>query len=240
MRGPGGPVLVIGSTDGIGLALVRALVARGDEVIGIGRREAASEGPRHEHVVVDVTVPEYPARLCEIFERRRPTTAIHCAGIGSGFDPADLSGEVACIRTNLLSAVETAAALVPAWRAAGIPGHLVALSSLADLVVLPESPSYAASKVGLSRYLRGLGIALQPEGIAVTNIRFGFVDTKMAKGSWRPFMVSRERAAEVVLRALAHRRAVVSFPWRALWLVTVVRWAQALGLALRPIQRTTR
>ena len=43
------------------------------------------------------------------------------------------------------------------------------------------APSYSASKAGLSSWLGGLALALRPRGVHVTNVRLGFVDTKMAK-----------------------------------------------------------
>ena len=39
-------------------------------------------------------------------------------------------------------------------------------------------------------------MALKPRGVHVTNLRFGFVDTKMAKGDVKPFMMSVEKAVD--------------------------------------------
>src|SRR5262249_55883688 len=77
-------------------------------------------------------------------------------------------------------------------------GHFIGVSSLGDELVSPQAPSYFASKAGFSNYLGGLRLALKSKGINVTNIRFGFVDTKMAKGEFRPFMMSVERAVDHV------------------------------------------
>ena len=52
-----------------------------------------------------------------------------------------------------------------------------------------EAPSCHASKAGFTNYLDGLAIALKPRGVHVTDVRFGFVDTKMAKGDVKPFMM---------------------------------------------------
>jgi NAD(P)-dependent dehydrogenase (short-subunit alcohol dehydrogenase family) len=71
-----------------------------------------------------------------------------------------------------------------------------------------------ASKAGLSSYLGGLALALRPRGVQVTNVRFGFVDTKMAKYHVRPFMITAERAAGVVVRCLRRRPAQVTYPRR--------------------------
>ena len=43
------------------------------------------------------------------------------------------------------------------------------------------------------------------KGIKVTNVRFGFVDTKMAKGDVKPFMMTVDRAARHVIDCI-HRK----------------------------------
>jgi hypothetical protein len=60
--------------------------------------------------------------------------------------------------------------------------------------------------------LLGLRIALRPHGVAVTTVRFGFVDTKMAKGAIRPMMIPVAEAVDVVMRCIRRRPAVVSYP----------------------------
>jgi len=57
-----------------------------------------------------------------------------------------------------------------------------------------------------------MAIVLRPRGVAVTNVRFGFVDTKMAKAPQRPMMMSRAAAARHVLRCLERRPAQLSVP----------------------------
>jgi short-subunit dehydrogenase len=123
---------------------------------------------------------------------------------------------------NLRAAVSTAAIVLPGMIAAR-QGSLIVLSSLADVLVSSEYPSYNASKAALSSYFEGLGTALRSSGVAVGHIRFGFVDTKMAKARIRPLMVSRQVAAGVVLRALRKRQRRVSFPVRMALLVGLGR-----------------
>lgn len=67
---------------------------------------------------------------------------------------------------------------------------IIGVSSLAVELLSAEAPSYHASKAGFSNYLGGLALALKPKGVYVTNVRLGFVDTKMAKGDFNPFMMS--------------------------------------------------
>jgi NAD(P)-dependent dehydrogenase (short-subunit alcohol dehydrogenase family) len=216
--------LIIGGSDGIGLAVVRGLLARGWAVAGCSRSPSPVDHPALTHRVVDVRASGFSSVLAELVATGGPLDAcIYCAGIGERLDPLDLGSDVATFEVNLMGALRTAAAVVPAMVRAG-KGHLVVLSSQADEVVSATSPSYGASKAGVSAYFEGLGLALRRRGVRVTNVRLGFVETKMAKGRFRPFQVSADRAASVVLHALEAPALRVTFPLRTAVLVAVGRW----------------
>jgi short-subunit dehydrogenase len=123
----------------------------------------------------------------------------------------DLSSQTQALEVNLIGAARTVEAVVPGMIAAG-GGHFVGLSSLADVTVSSEAFGYAASKAGLSTYLLGLRMAMRPHGVAVTTVRFGFVDTKMAKAAFRPMMIPVAEAVDVLVRCIRRRPAVVSYP----------------------------
>ena len=210
---PGRRVLVVGNSDGIGLALTRRLVAEGSTVVGLSRRPSPVQGIGYHHVVADVAAPDYRAVLEALLASQAPFDAcVYCAGIGELFDPHNLAREAEVVRVNLVGAIETASVVLPPMIAAG-RGHFVGLSSIGD-GVSSAAPSYAASKAGMSSYLGGLALALRPRGVQITNVRFGFVDTKLAKYPVRPFMITVERAAGVVIRCLERRPAQVTYPWR--------------------------
>jgi NAD(P)-dependent dehydrogenase (short-subunit alcohol dehydrogenase family) len=202
--------LVVGNTDGIGLALTRRLLEDGWEVVGVSRRAAGFEHRGYQHRVADVTDEDYPAALDGA---GRLDLCVYCAGVGDLLDLADLPAQTRALRVNLLGAARTVEAVVPGMLAAG-GGHFIGLSSLADVMISAEAPGYAASKAGLSTYLMGLGKALRGHGVAVSAVRFGFVDTKMAKGPAKPMMISTGEAVEVLLRCIRRRPAVVSYPRR--------------------------
>ncbi len=220
-------VCVIGCSDGIGLATVQALLADGWAVVGLSRSVSPVHDAHYRHETVDVTAREYSWQLSAVLAEAPLDALIYCAGVGERLDLANLEREVKVFEINLLAAVATAAVAVPVMLAAG-GGHLIVLSSLADSLVSAETPSYNASKAALSNYFDGLGLRLRQNNIAVSFIRFGFVDTKMAKSPARPFMVSRQRAAQVVLRTLRTRQRRVSFPWQMRVLVAVLPAWQAL------------
>jgi short-subunit dehydrogenase len=220
---------VVGSSDGIGLATAQALLAEGWSVLGVSRSASALQHDRYLHFQRDVTTEGYRELLREQ-SAQAFDALIYCAGIGEPLAFEELARELHVFEVNLMAAVATAAIALPAMLAAK-RGHLIVLSSLADVLVSSEYPSYSASKAAVSSYFSGLGEALRTSGVVVSHIRFGFVDTKMAKARLRPFMVSREVAAKVVLRTVAERRRRVSYPQRMALLATVLQFLQAVKRA---------
>jgi len=199
--------LVIGSSDGIGRRVVERLRDAGVQVTGISRTAGDTVD-----AVLDVCAPDYRARLGELCAARGPfDAAVYCAGTGELLDVAALGAQRAAFEVNLLGAVDSFEVLAPPWLERRT-GHFVVLSSLADHMLGPTAPGYNASKAGVSSYFESLALAMKPRGVAITNLRFGFVDTKLAKAPQRPFMMSRDRAARTVERVLARRPMRKSTP----------------------------
>jgi NAD(P)-dependent dehydrogenase (short-subunit alcohol dehydrogenase family) len=217
--------LIIGNSDGIGLHSTRRLLDRGWQVTGVSRRASPVKHAGYRHHVLDVSQRDYVERLCAILGQGPVDTCIYCAGIGGPPDPNDLGSDVHVFEVNLMGALRTAQAIVPAMVAAG-RGHLVVLSSQADVLVLPSAPSYAASKAALSSYFEGLGLALRPRGVAVSNLRLGFVDTKMARATVRPLMYTLDQAVDVVETVLRKRPLRLTRP---LSMAVLVRLLACLG-----------
>lgn len=218
--------LVIGGSDGVGLALVRRLLGAGWRVAGVSRSPGRVEDPGYEHTVADVTDPGYRGVLGELWDGSGPfDLCVYCAGVGDSFDAGELSEQGVVFAVNLMGAVATVEVLAPRMVAAG-GGHIIGLSSLADRLVSPEAPAYAASKAGMSSYLMSLAVALRPHGVAVTQVRFGFVDTKMAKADRKPFLMTAERAADILMRGVHTRPPRISRPRR---MAVALALARAVG-----------
>jgi short-subunit dehydrogenase len=178
--------------------------------------------------VRDVASPGFTETLERLWlEEGGFDACIYCAGIGSVLKLPNLSNEARVFDVNLTAMVRTMEVLVPRWieRRAG---HFIGLSSLADCFYNTDAPSYSASKAGFSHYLVSMALKLRGYGITVTNVRFGFVDTKMAQASRRPLMITPEMAATHVLRCLERRPVQLSVPKLAAGFVQGVRWIQSL------------
>ena len=221
-------ILLIGNSDGIGAAVTRALIARGELVVGLSRSSSplGPNGPRH--VVQDIAAPEYPQVLQHLLATEGPFDAcIFCAAIGSELRLPDLSQEARVIEVNFTAMVRTLAVVMPGWIEAQ-QGHFIGLSSLADDFYNSDSPAYTASKAGFSNYLVSLALKLRPSGVFITNIRFGFVDTKLPKASWKPLMMTADQAATYVLKCLRTRPIQLSVPKIAGAAIHAIRWVQSV------------
>jgi NAD(P)-dependent dehydrogenase (short-subunit alcohol dehydrogenase family) len=208
--------VVVGNSDGIGLAVTRSMLEEGWRVVGISRRPSpiasCEDGVPYAHHELDVCGADYGQRLERIVaEIGAIDVCVYCAGIGQFLDLEAMREQRTVFETNLLGAVVTAEVILPSM-VTRKRGHLIGLSSQADSLIDAHAPSYAASKAGLSSYLEGLALACRPHGVCVTNLRFGFVDTKLAKATLRPFMLSKEQAARRILRDIERRPLRDTYP----------------------------
>jgi len=204
--------VIIGNSDGIGRAVTQRLLDAGWSVTGLSRSDSDVSHERYAHHVIDVTAPDYLRVLAGCLDATGGVElCVYAAGIGEFLEVDDVGPQTRTLEVNLIGAARTLEVVVPAMVAAGT-GHIVGLSSLADVAPSGLAPAYAASKAGLSTYLLGLATALRPHGVTVTTVRFGFVDTKMAKSPVAPGKISVERAVDVLMEVVRTRPTVVSRP----------------------------
>jgi len=198
-------VLIIGNSDGIGLSITKELLKREWEIIGISRSKSPIEDPSYKHFVSEVQQDKYLEKLKSILQNDEPIDlCIYCAGIGELLDITNMEKDIMVLEVNLIGMVKTASCVIPMMVKRG-KGHFIGLSSVADEMLSSEAPSYHASKAGLSNYLEGLALALKPRGVNITNVRFGFINTKMAKGDVKPFMMTVEDATQHLLSCIEKR-----------------------------------
>ncbi|MBX3160829.1 MAG: SDR family NAD(P)-dependent oxidoreductase [Deltaproteobacteria bacterium] len=218
--------IVIGASSGIGEALARRLAGAGWQVVGMARRAGPTGlGERYRHVLADVRAPDFTDKLADAFVD--VDACVYCTGIGELLELPELAHDRDVFATNLVGMVAAAEVAIPRMLSRG-KGHFIGLSSQADRVVSDDAPSYAASKAGMSSYLEGLAYACKGRGVAVTNVRFGFVDTAMAKSTVKPFMITADKAARVVERALVKRPIRITHPWRMAALLWMLGWGRTV------------
>ncbi|MDH3240506.1 MAG: SDR family NAD(P)-dependent oxidoreductase [Alphaproteobacteria bacterium] len=117
----------------------------------------------------------------------------------------------------------------------GIRGQIAIMSSLAGFRGMPTAPAYCASKAALCSFGEGLRQALVRSGVKVSVICPGFVRSPMTATNDfpMPFLMTGERAARIIQRGLARRRARITFPRRlaaAVWIFAALppAWSDPL------------
>ncbi len=125
------------------------------------------------------------------------------------------------VRTNLLASSYCIEAALPLLRKGTAP-HLVGMASSVTYVPLPRAEAYGASKAGLRYLFESLRIDLADEGIEVTIISPGFVDTPLTAKNDFPMPLSWpvDKAARHIFARLKDRPLEIAFPalfMAALW-----------------------
>ena len=222
--------LLIGNSDGIGLATTNRLLEQGWEIVGISRSKSPINNASYNHQIADVSSVDFKEQLDSLIRNGPFSLCIYFVGIGELLDPVDMSSEAHVIDVNFTGMVKTSAAVIPNMVKNG-HGHFIGLSSVADELLSAEAPSYHASKAGFSNYLGGLSLAMKSKGIYITNIRFGFVDTKMAKGKVKPFMMSIEKAVDHLEYCVKRKPFIYTAPKIVIPLLKFRKMMMKLGAA---------
>jgi uncharacterized protein len=173
-------VLLTGASGGIGLAIARALHARGAVVIATARREEvlnelkAELGERVETLVADLAesadvgaLPERAGRVDVLVAN----AALPASGALVEFAEEEIDR---ALDVNLRAPLQLARALVPAMAERG-SGHLVFISSLSGKAASPGSSLYSATKFGLRGMALGLSEDLAETAVGVTTVFPGFI-----------------------------------------------------------------
>ncbi len=220
-------MVITGASSGIGAALAAHYAAPG-VTLGVTGRDAArleavasklrAAGAAVVQGVLDVRDRPKLAAFLAQFDASHPVGLLVAnAGVleGRQADGTLEDGETArrVVEINLLGAIDTVHAVLPAMTARG-QGHIVLVSSLAGISPLADAPAYSASKAGLLGYGRALRAALQPTGVRVSVVCPGYVASAMTDShiGKQPGKIGAPAAARVIAAGIARNRPVVGFP----------------------------
>jgi short-subunit dehydrogenase len=227
MRLLGAVVLVTGASSGIGEAVAQRLAAAGSVVLAAGRDEdrlaRLARRTGATPLAADLAVPGAAADLAEqaLARHGHVDVLVNNAGVGwaGPFVTMPAATAAAVLDVNLRAPVELTAALLPTLRRRR--GHVVYVASIAGRLGVAGEAVYAASKAGLDVFATSLRHELAPDGVSVSVVVPGVVDTDFFARRGRPYDRRRPRplpvsvAADAVVDAIVHRRAEV---YRPRWL----------------------
>lgn len=221
-------ILITGASGSLGQALALQYAAPHVTLVLQGRQVFALESLRQQceargaHVLVgvfDITKIETLQQWVRMLEQ---TIAFDIVIVNQGINiniGADGKGESwqdtdHLFNVNLRAAIALVQAVLPGMRKRG-SGQVVLISSLAAYFGLPTTPAYCASKAALKSYGESLRGWLAPEGVGVTVVLPGYVQSDMsaAMPGPKPWLWPAERAAAVIQRGVARNQATISFPF---------------------------
>ncbi len=95
-------------------------------------------------------------------------------------------------------------------------GSIVLVGSIAESYPLPMAPTYAATKAGLRMFADALRLRMAKSGVGITLVSPGFIDTPMSQqlNEPRPFLITADQAARVILRGVAAGKRTIVVPWQ--------------------------
>jgi NAD(P)-dependent dehydrogenase (short-subunit alcohol dehydrogenase family) len=118
------------------------------------------------------------------------------------------------VLNTVLPAIERLRARPPGHKKLGARGQIAIIASLSAFRGMPGSPAYSASKAAVKAWGEALAIRLKREGIAVSVICPGFVDTALTRRNpfRMPMLMTAAKAAGVIRRRLKRGDRRIAFP----------------------------
>jgi short-subunit dehydrogenase len=219
-------VLITGASSGIGKALALAYAEPGVHLALSGRNKQRLEsvvhacknaGSKVDHAILDVTnKDEMRAWVTAVHDNTPLDLVIANAGVsggtGSGGETEDQARLI--FEINIDGILNTVFPAADCMRA-GKGGQIALVSSLASFRGFVGAPAYSASKAAVRTYGEALRGALKDDGIGVSVICPGFVESRMtAVNKYKmPFLLTAERAATIIQRGLVQNKARIAFPF---------------------------
>ncbi len=173
--------LVTGAASGIGAAVAKTLIERGDRVVGVDRTQF--ELPGGETIVADLAHAEARAALVEAATTRMGgvDVLVNVAGVfreggihNSGFDDWRPVWAV-----NLDAPIDLMRMLCPPMAERGF-GRVVSITSVHARQAQPECFAYDVSKAALEAATRSAALDLGRRGVLVNAVAPGYVRTAMS------------------------------------------------------------
>ncbi len=182
-----------------------------------------------EIATIDVNQSQNLAEFLNYIDSKCPVDLIIAnAGI-SGGTSANTESERQInqiFHTNINGVLNTIQPLIPKMIARK-SGQIAIISSLAGFRGLASSPAYSASKAAIRVYGEALRDNLAKFSVKVNVVCPGYVKTPMTKANsfYMPFILTAEKASQVIIDNLKKNKARISFPYPlyfVVWLMAIL------------------
>ncbi len=223
--------IIIGASSGIGQRVSYLLLKSGWRLGLCSRREdrlkeiKALNPEMVEVLALDVTKEDARESLLSLVKRMGGVDLFfYSAGWGSHNLELDFGIEISTVDLNVKAFTRMIDTIFTYMKENG-GGHIVAVSSIAGTKGLGCAASYSATKAFQAVYLQALEQLSFMRGlnIRITDIRPGFVATNLlSDGGKYPMVMSVDKVAKKILKAIKKKRHVQIIDWR--YRVLVFLW----------------
>ena len=232
-------ILLTGASGGLGTALARHYAGPGVRLSLWGRdldrlealaqacREAGAQARVRSLDLTDLAAAQ--AALAAEDEADPVDLAIFAAGLGdirAAGDMVEDAGLVARLGLVNFVAPTTLAAALAARMAPRGRGAIVLVGSAAAFHALPFAAAYSGTKAGLARFADALRLGVRAQGVTVTLVSPGFIDTAAGRKvpGPKPLLMAPDAVAARIAQAAARGEAHAIMPWP----FAVLRWFDRL------------
>ena len=224
-------IIIVGASSGIGREIARKYAANGDKVGITGRREELLNELKSIYPQLisisafDVMENNNREKLRRLIDELGGLDIlIYNSGYGDPSKELDWKIENTTIKTNVNGFVDIVSFAFNYFAQQGY-GQIVITSSVAFLRGNSWAPAYSASKAFMSNYAEGLNIKSRrsKKNIIVTDLRPGFIDTKLAKSHRLFWVVPKEKAAQQIMNAIRQKKRVAYVSKRWWFIAQVLR-----------------
>lgn len=216
--------LITGASSGLGRALALQYAAAGWQVLAIARsgerlQQLSQQSPWIQCLQLDLADSDALAASVPQIQKLLPRLdlVILNAGTCEYVDAQDfeLAAFDRTFAVNFFSVVAAVKYWLPLLHASTRP-QLAIVSSLAWIFPFTKAQAYGASKAALSYFTDSLRLDLAGQGIQVSLIEPGFVDTPLTRKNdfAMPFILPVEQAAARMITAINNGKLRYRFPKR--------------------------
>lgn len=222
-------IIIVGASSGIGREIACIYASDGHKVAITGRRSHLLNELKELYPAnistscFDVMGTENKQKIQELIEELDGLDLlIYNSGFGDPSKELNWENENITTRTNVLGFVEIVDYVFNYFLQQG-HGQIAITSSIAALRGNSWAPAYSASKAYMSVYAEGLNIKAGrlKKNIVVTDIRPGFIDTKLGKGNKRFWVSDPKKAAKQIISAINNKKRV-AYITKRWWLIAQI------------------